>query len=79
MEDKIKQRIVELFKPTLEIIERQSNCEHNWPHKDGSSYYRCTKCGYLADDRELDKSITIMKMIKQGATPEMIKKFKDYI
>ena len=56
MEDKIKQRIVELFKPTLEIIERQSNCEHNWPHKEGSAYYRCTKCGYLADDRELDKS-----------------------
>jgi len=37
MEDKIKQRIVELFKPTLEIIERQSNCEHNWPHKEGSA------------------------------------------
>jgi rubrerythrin len=79
MEDKIKQRIVELFKPALETIERQSNCEHNWPHKDGSAYYRCTKCGYLADDRDLDKSITIMRMMKQGATPEMIKKFKDYI
>jgi len=39
----------------------------------GSAYYKCTKCGYLADDRELDKSIKIMKMMKQGATPEMIK------
>jgi rubrerythrin len=79
MEDKIKERIVELFKPTLKIIEEQSNCKHKWPHKDGTAYYRCSICGYLAEDRELDKLISIDKMIKKGMTPEMIKKFKDYI
>lgn len=79
MENEIKHRIIERFKPALKTIDNQSNCVHNWKDKEGSAYYRCNKCGYLADDRELDKLITIMKLMKKGATPEMIKKFKDYI
>jgi len=79
MEDKIKQRVIELFKPELERIERQSNCNHTWKDKDGSAYFRCKECGFLADDRELDKMIMTMKLLNKGMTPEMIKKFKDYI
>lgn len=79
MEDKIKQRVIKLFKPELERIERQSKCNHIWKDKDGSAYFRCKKCGFLADDKKLDKMIMTMKLINKGMTPEMIKKFKDYI
>lgn len=77
--DNIKEMIQRLFEPTLKIIDEQTNCEHNWKDKDGSAYYRCNKCGYLADNQELDKLITIEKLKQKGATAEMIKKFKDYI
>ena len=72
MEDKIKKRIIELFSPTIKKIEKQSNCEHNWKDKDGAAYFRCKKCGFLADDRKLDKFIFTMKLMKKGMTPEMI-------
>lgn len=79
MENKINGLIVKLFEPTLKKIEEQTNCDHTWPDKNGSAYFRCSNCGYLADNRELDKLIMIQKLIKKGATPEMIKRFKDYI
>jgi hypothetical protein len=79
MEDKIKDRVIKLFKPLQKTIDNQSNCEHNWKDKDGSAYYRCKKCGYLTEDRELDKLITINKMIKKGLSPKIIKSFKKYI
>ena len=79
MDDKIKQKVIELFKPELERIERQSNCNHIWKDKDGSAHFRCKNCGFLAEDRELDKMIMEMKLLKKGITPVMIKKFKKYI
>jgi hypothetical protein len=30
MKEEIKQRVIELFKPALETIERQSNCDHQF-------------------------------------------------
>ena len=75
MKEEIKQRVIELFKPTLETIERQSNCDHQWKDKDGAAYFRCKVCGYLADDRKLDKMIFKMKLMEKGMTPEMIKKY----
>jgi len=79
MENEIKDLIVKLFEPTLKKIEEQTNCNHRWKDKNGAAYFRCSNCGYLADNLELDKLITIQKLTLKGATPEMIKKFKDYI
>lgn len=79
MENEINGLIVKLFEPALKKIEEQTNCEHTWPNKNGSAYFRCSNCGYLADNLELDKLIMIQKLTQKGATPEMIKRFKDYI
>ena len=79
MEDKIKKRIEKLFEPTIKIIEKQSNCEHNWSDKDGAAYFRCKKCGFLAEDKQLDKLIFTLKLVQKGMSAEMIKRYKDYI
>lgn len=79
IKEDIKQQIIKLFTPSLKVIEKQSNCEHLWKDKDGAAYFRCKKCGYLADDKKLDKMIFTMKLIEKGITPEMLKKFKKYI
>lgn len=79
MEDNISKRISDLFKPALKKIEKQSNCQHNWKDKSGSSNFRCRKCGYLVDDKKLDKLIHTMKLVQRGATPEFIKEYNKYI
>lgn len=79
MKNEIKKRIVKLFEPYLKKIEKQSNCNHIWKDKDGAAYFRCKKCGYLADDKQLDKLIFTQKLIEKGMTPDMIKQYKDYI
>lgn len=75
----IKRRIAERFQPTLDIIQRQTACEHKWPEKHGAAYYRCCMCGYLADDRELDRSISIQKMIDKGVSKDDIERLKKYL
>lgn len=80
----IKKEIDRLFKPTLDRIEEVTNCNHIWPDKDGSAYYRCSKCGYLADgSNELDKLITIEKYTKKwsdvGLDQEHINKLLKYL
>lgn len=79
MENEIKKFIVQLFEPTIKIISEQTNCKHNWPDKNGSAYFRCGKCGYVASNLELDRLIQLQKFTEKGATPDMIKRFKDYI
>jgi hypothetical protein len=79
MENEIKDRIIKLFKPTLKIIKEQSECDHEWGDKNGAAYYRCSKCGYLAEDRKLDKLITMNDLIQKGMPIEMVEKYKDYI
>lgn len=79
MENKIKTRIEKLFESTLKTISKQSNCEHNWKDKNGASYYRCKKCGFLAEDKQLDKLIFTSKLLKNGWLLEDIKKYKKYI
>lgn len=44
-----------------------------------SSFYRCTKCDYLADDLKLDRFITIEKMRDEGLSLEEIERFMKYI
>ncbi len=75
IEIQIKERIVNRFKPTLKTNEKQTNCFHKWKDKDGSAYFRCRKCGYLADDQVLDKLIFTMKLIEKGMDLETINKF----
>lgn len=75
IEIQIKERIVNRFKPTVKTIEKQTNCIHKWKDKDGSAYFRCKKCGYLADDQILDKLIFTMKLIEKGMDLETINKF----
>jgi len=77
--DDINKRIAERFQPTLDIIQRQTACMHKWPHKNGAAYYRCSICGYLADDKELDRFITIQKMIDKGVSKDDIERLKKYI
>lgn len=79
MKYEINNLITELFKPSLNKIKEQTNCNHIWLDKNGSAYFRCNNCGYLADNMELDKLITINNLVEKGATPEMIKLFKKYI
>jgi hypothetical protein len=76
--DKIKIRITELFQPTLKRIEEQTECNHNWLDKHGSAYFRCSICGYLAEDRTLDKLIMEQKLLNKGLSPEQVKKYKDF-
>ena len=40
MENEINVIIVKLFEPTLKKIEEQTNCDHTWPDKNGSAYFR---------------------------------------
>lgn len=75
----IKKRIAERFQPTLDIIQRQTACEHKWSDKQGAAYYRCSVCGYLADDRELDRFISIQKMIDKGVSKDDIERLKKYL
>ena len=77
--DSINKRIAERFQPTLDIIQRQTACEHKWHDKHGAAYYRCDICGYLADDKELDRFITIQKMIDKGVSKDDIERLKKYI
>lgn len=76
--DSINKRIAERFQPTLDIIQRQTACEHKWHDKHGAAYYRCDICG-LADDKELDRFITIQKMIDKGVSKDEIERLKKYI
>ena len=76
----IKKEINKLFKPVLDRIEKVKNCNHVWPDKNGSAYYICSKCGYLADgSKELDRLITIEKWESKGASQETINKLLKYI
>jgi DNA-binding transcriptional MerR regulator len=77
--DNINKRISERFQIALDTIKRQTECEHIWPEKDGTAYYRCTKCDYLADDLKLDRFITIEKMRDKGLSLEEIERFMKYI
>ena len=70
---KIKDRIEKLFKPNLKLISQQLNCNHNWDDKVGSSYFKCKKCGYFAEDKQLDKLIFEMKLMEKGADTNTIK------
>jgi len=75
----INKEIDRLFKPVLDRIEKVKNCKHFWPDKDGSAYYRCSKCGYLADgSKELDKLITIEKYKEKGLSQETINQLLKY-
>jgi hypothetical protein len=75
----IKKAIAERFQPTLDAIERQSSCEHEWPDKNGAAYYRCGKCGYLADNQRIDRLIGVQKLIEKGIPPEDIEQYKRYL
>ena len=76
----INKEINKLFKPALDRIEKVKNCNHIWPDKNGSAYYICSKCGYLADgSKELDRLITIEKWKNKGASQETINKLLKYI
>jgi|DEB19_MinimDraft_2_1074335.scaffolds.fasta_scaffold03005_2 rubrerythrin len=76
----INKEIDRLFKPVLDRIEKVKNCKHFWPDKDGSAYYRCSKCGYLADgSKELDKLITIEKYKEKGLSQETINQLLKYL
>ena len=70
-----KDRIAELFKPTLLKIEEQTSCVHDWMDKDGAAYFRCSICGYLADDKDLDNYIFVNKLLDKGMKIEDIKHF----
>lgn len=75
----INKEIDRLFKPVLDRIEKVKKCKHFWPDKDGSAYYRCSKCGYLADgSKELDKLITIEKYKEKGLSQETINQLLKY-
>ncbi len=75
----IKKAIAERFRPTLDTIEKQSNCEHEWPDKNGAAYYRCSKCGYNADSIKIDKLIGVQKLIDKGVPVEDIERYKRYL
>ena len=76
----INKEINKLFKPALDRIEKVKNCNHIWPDKNGSAYYICSKCGYLADgSKELDRLITIEKWKNKGASQETINTLLKYI
>ena len=79
MEDKIKNRIIKLFEPTVKTIEKQINCDHKWKDRTGTAGYHCKKCGYFCDDKILNKLISIQKLIQKGITQEWIKKNNKYI
>ncbi len=80
----VNKEIDRLFKPTLDRIEKVKNCNHVWPDKNGTAYYMCSKCGYLADgSKELDNLITIQKYTKRwtdlGLSPEKINELLKYL
>ena len=77
--NEIKKAIAERFRPTLDAIERQSNCEHEWADKNGAAYYRCGICGYLADNQKIDKLIGVQKLIDKGIPLEDIERYKRYL
>jgi hypothetical protein len=74
--DKIALKINKLFKPFVSKIEKQSKCAHKWKDKNGSAYYRCSLCGYLADDSELDSLIFEQKLLESGVTEKRLKEFR---
>lgn len=76
----INKEINKLFEPILDRIKEVKNCNHVWPDKNGSAYYRCSECGYLADgSKELDKLITIQKFTDKGLSQENINQLLKYI
>ena len=75
----INKIIAKRFQPTLDEIKRQTECQHVWPHKHGTAYYRCSQCGYNADDMVLDKAITIQKMLDKGMTQAEIERVMKYL
>ena len=79
VEDKINARVIKLFEPALKTIIKQSACEHVWKEKNGAANYRCKKCGYLADDRTLDKLIFKQKLEERGVTQEQIKQLNNLL
>ena len=70
-EQKINQRIGELFKPELKRIQRVLKCSHRWKEKEGKANYQCSKCGYMAIDPELDDLIFQEKLKERGVTQQM--------
>jgi tRNA(Ile2) C34 agmatinyltransferase TiaS len=77
--NEIKKAILERFQPTLDTIERQSNCDHKWSDKNGAAYYRCRKCGYLADNQKINKLIGVQRLIDKGMPVEDIERYKRYL
>jgi ribosomal protein L37AE/L43A len=69
----IKDRIQALYKPTLDIIEMCSNCEHDWLDKNGSSTFICRKCNYACSDSQLDKLIFEDKLRKKDMMKKLLK------
>lgn len=75
----VDKEIDRLFKPALDRIDEVKNCNHVWPDKNGSAYYICSKCGYLADgSKELDKLITIENWKSKGLSTDTINKLLPY-
>lgn len=75
----IKKIIAKRFQPTLDEIKRQTECQHVWPDKHGAAYYRCSLCGYNADDMVLDKAITLQKLLDKGMTQAEIERIMKYL
>jgi rubrerythrin len=67
----INEEINKLYQPTLDRISEVKNCTLlGW---NGSAYYRCSNCGYLADgSKELDRLITIQKFKDKGLSVDDI-------
>lgn len=74
----IKERIIALYKPTLNIINKRINCNHNWLDKDGSANFICSECGYNCEDKELDRLIFRDKLLKKGLSEEKVNKLMTY-
>jgi rubrerythrin len=75
----INKIIAKRFQPTLDEIKRQTECQHVWPDKLGAAYYRCSQCGYNADDMVLDKAISVQKMLDKGMTQAEIERVMKYL
>ena len=74
----VKEKIKQLYKPTLDLIDKVNNCDHNWMDKNGSSVYICSKCGYACGDIELDKLIFKEYLLKKGNSPELVDSLMKY-
>lgn len=79
IKDEISDRLKFTFKSTLQIINKQINCNHIWLDKNGSSNYRCKKCKYTVEDKKLDKLISKQKLIEKGVSISKLKKLVKYL